>query len=116
MKTKDLKNAIIEELENDESKAIECYNKFAEINSYETIFGMYELDDVVTGTTTEVLDSVMTGFNTNHNYFYCDGRGYWRSFDYIEDSDICLSELADYILENMEDFDDIEALEDEDED
>ena len=83
------------------------------------IYDMDEFDEMMDGISpSDIATKIFYGdFRPNDNYFKFDGYDNLKSFDYISD-EVDLEEVADYIVDNDEDFDngDIrEILDEEDE-
>ena len=70
------------------------------------IFDMNEFDEIMCASTpTDIALKIFYGdFRPNDNYFKFDGCANLQSFDYISD-EVDLEEIADYIVDNDEDFD-----------
>lgn len=106
---------------------VDIWNEYCENNGYsdDMIYYVADLDELVTGTASEVLNAIdIEAFNMNDEYMYCTIYG-WRSFSYMsEDNPIYISDLACWIYDEEEDcdIDEIEELferweeEDEEED
>lgn len=96
---------IIEALENmHEWDIMSAHN---ESNPYSNIYHMDELDDILSGTSpSEVARLIFFGdFNPNHDYFTFNGYGNLESVYSIWDK-IYIDEIAEYRIDNDEDFDD----------
>lgn len=107
MKLEDITNEMIVEVLKElyDDQIISYWNNYCDDNrdSDRGIYDMNEcLDEFLQGKSpTEILDSVVDGFNTNQSYFSLNGNGLYISFDFLDsDSPIDYKELADYILEN----------------
>jgi len=68
---------------------------------------MAELDEILTGTSTNILDSVVEDFDIKDSYFYIDDNNWYHSFRTLSDSPIDVDELSNYILDNIGDFQEI---------
>ena len=81
------------------------------------IYDMDEFDEIMSGMSpSDIATKIFYGdFRPNDNYFKFDGYDNLQSFDYISD-EVDLEEIADYIVDNDEDFDnsDIREILDED--
>ena len=103
-----------------ESDIFYIWNEYTQNNNYydDEIFSMDEFDEIMDGTTpTDLSYKIFYGdFNPNNAYFYFNGYGNLKSSDYIEDLISCY-DLAEYIHNNDEDFnnDDLRDFLDEDE-
>ena len=93
---------------------------FDKANYYDDrIYDMDEFNEIMSGMSpSDIATKIFYGdFRPNDNYFRFDGYANLQSFDYISD-EVDLEEIADYIIDNDEDFDnsDIrEILDEEDE-
>ena len=67
---------------------------------------MEEFDEIMDGISPwNIATKIFYGdFRPNDNYFRFDGYANLESFDYISD-EVDLEEIADYIIDNDEDFD-----------
>ena len=70
------------------------------------IYDMEEFDEMISGMSPwNIATKIFYGdFNPYHNYFKFDGYSNLQSFDYISD-EVDLEKIADYIIDNDEDFD-----------
>ena len=105
-----------------ESKLYTIANEYFDKTEYydNTIYDMDEFDEIMSGMSpSDIALKIFYGdFRPNDHYFKFDGCANFQSFDYISD-EVDLEEIADYIVNNDEDFDnsDIrEILDEEDED
>ena len=106
---------IIEILENlDDYEKLEIYNEY---NDYDYIYTMDNFDEIMSNATpTKIAMKIFYGdFRPNDNYFMFDGYENLESFDYLDDK-IDYEEIAKYIIDNDEDFDNDEIREILDED
>ena len=81
---------------------------FDKTNYYDDrIYDMDEFDEIMSGMSpSDIATKIFYGdFRPNDNYFKFDGYANLESFDYISD-EVDLEEIADYIVDNDEDFDD----------
>lgn len=80
------------------------YNKMAEEHGYERIMLMEEFNDIQFSTNLELADSLASGFNVNHDYFYCnDSYGTYHSCETVIeaiDEISSLDDLTDYLMDN----------------
>ena len=91
---------------------------FDKTNYYDDrIYDMDEFDEIMSGMSpSDIALKIFYGdFRPNDHYFKFDGCANFQSFDYISD-EVDLEEIADYIVDNDEDFDnsDIREILDED--
>ena len=102
-----------------ESKLFTIYNEYLDKTEYcdDRIYDMEEFDEIMSGLSPwDVATKIFYGdFRPNDNYFRFDGYANLESFDYIS-NEIDFEEIADYIVDNDEDFDnsDIREVLDED--
>lgn len=77
-----------------------------EVNGDNRIYSMDDFDDFMSSLTpSELACRIFYGeFNPNHNYFGFDGYGNLRSSDYASDLSYPESEIAEWCVENDEDF------------
>lgn len=104
-----------------ESKLYTIANEYFDKTEYydDRIYDMDEFDEIMSGMSpSNIALKIFYGdFRPNDHYFKFDGCANLESFDYISD-EVDLEEVADYIVDNDEDFDngDIrEILDEEDE-
>ena len=104
-----------------ESQLYIIVNEYFDKTNYydDRIYDMDEFDEIMSGMSpSDIATKIFYGdFRPNDNYFRFDGYANLESFDYISD-EVDLEEVADYIVDNDEDFDngDIrEILDEEDE-
>lgn len=80
------------------------YNQMAEKHRYEHIMLMEEFNDIQFSTNLELADSLASGFNVNHDYFYCnDSYGTYHSCETVIeaiDEISSLDDLTDYLMDN----------------
>ena len=91
---------------------------FDKTNYYDDrIYDMDEFDEIMSGMSpSDIVLKIFYGdFRPNDHYFKFDGCANFQSFDYISE-EVDLEEIADYIVDNDEDFDnsDIREILDED--
>ena len=80
---------------------------FDKTNYYDDrIYDMDEFDEIMSGMSpSDIATKIFYGdFRPNDNYFKFNGYANLESFDYISD-EVDLEEIADYIVDNDEDFD-----------
>ena len=80
---------------------------FDKTNYYDDrIYDMDEFDEIMSGMSpSDIATKIFYGdFRPNDNYFKFDGYANLESFDYISDK-VDLEEIADYIIDNDQDFD-----------
>ena len=104
-----------------ESQLYTIVNEYFDKTNYydDRIYDMDEFNEIMSGMSpSDIATKIFYGdFRPNDNYFRFDGYANLQSFDYISD-EVDLEEIADYIIDNDEDFDnsDIrEILDEEDE-
>ena len=102
-----------------ESDIFYMWNEYAQNNNYDDeIYEMDEFDEIMDGeNATTIANKIFYGdFNPNHNYFCFNGYANLKSSDYLDDL-ISFYDLAQYIYDNDEDFDndDLRDFLDEDE-
>ena len=104
-----------------ESQLYTIANEYFDKTNYydDRIYDMEEFDEIMSGMSpSDIALKIFYGdFRPNDHYFKFDGCANFQSFDYISD-EVDLEEIADYIVDNDEDFDnsDIrEILDEEDE-
>ena len=104
-----------------ESQLYTIVNEYFDKTEYydDRIYDMEEFDEMMDDMLpSDIAIKIFYGdFRPNDNYFKFDGYDNLQSFDYISD-EVDLEEIADYIVDNDEDFDnsDIrEILDQEDE-
>ena len=84
-----------------------CNEYFDKTNYYDDrIYDMDEFDEIMSGMSpSDIATKIFYGdFRPNDNYFRFDGYANLESFDYISD-EVDLEKIADYIIDNDEDFD-----------
>lgn len=97
-------------LENDmsDSHLLFIYNEYLNKTNYydDRIYDMNEFDEIMFGMSpSDIALKIFYGdFRPNDHYFKFDGYDNLQSFDYISD-EVDLEEIADYIVDNDEDFD-----------
>lgn len=102
-----------------ESKLYIIANEYFDKAEYydDRIYDMDEFDEIMSGMSpSDITLKIFYGdFRPNDHYFKFDGCANFQSFDYISD-EVDLEEIADYIVDNDEDFDnsDIREILDED--
>lgn len=106
---------VLEEMSTDE--IIEVYNEYADDNRYERILNN-DIDEILDGSTPmEVYKALASNWNPSDDYAMFNGNGLLESFSEYEVLDyIYISELADYIINTGNDFNNYEleeALNDE---
>ena len=91
-----------------ESQLYTIANEYFDKTRYydDRIYDMDEFDEIISGmSTSDIATKIFYGdFRPNDNYFKFDGYANLESFDYISD-EVDLEEIADYIVDNDEDFD-----------
>lgn len=91
-----------------ESKLFTIYNEYLDKTEYydDRIYDMEEFDEMMDGMSpSDIALKIFYGdFRPNDHYFKFDGYDNLQSFDYISD-EVDLEEIADYIVDNDEDFD-----------
>lgn len=91
-----------------ESKLFTIYNEYLDKTEYydDRIYDMEEFDEMMDGMSpSDIALKIFYGdFRPNDHYFKFDGYDNLQSFDYISD-EVDLEEIADYIIDNDEDFD-----------
>ena len=91
-----------------ESQLYIIANEYSDKTNYydDRIYDMDEFDEIMDGMSPwNIATKIFYGdFRPNDNYFRFDGCANLESFDYISD-EIDLEEIADYIIDNDEDFD-----------
>ena len=102
-------------LENtNESQLYIIANEYFDKTDYydDRIYDMEEFDEIMDGMSPwNIATKIFYGdFRPNDNYFRFDGCANLESFDYISD-EVDLEEIADYIVDNDEDFDDSDIRE-----
>lgn len=102
-------NNIITIIKNsDDDDLFDINNRYQDEANWDNyIYPMDDFDDIMSSLTpSELSCRIFYGeFNPNHNYFWFDGYGNLRSSDYASDSPyICESEIAEWCVENDEDF------------
>lgn len=99
---KDKAKEIIANLTRDEQ--VSLYNDYADYNGYDRIFGMDDLDDMLSGLTpSEILNKAYYGdFKPSNDYFMFNGYENLVSTDYPEDHWFSADELADYVFDNKD--------------
>ena len=103
----------------DDDDLIELHNSYCEAAGYEydRIYSMYELDELLEGSTpTDILLRGFYGdFNPRHAFFWFNGYGNLDSADYMGGTPICAEDIADYILSNEDSLgnDEIQEILDE---
>ena len=90
-----------------ESKLFTIYNEYLDKTEYydDRIYDMEEFDEIMSGMSpSDIALKIFYGdFRPNDHYFKFDGCANFQSFDYISD-EVDLEEIADYIVDNDEDF------------
>ena len=103
-------------LENDmsDSHLLFIYNEYLNKTNYydDRIYDMNEFDEIMFGMSpSDIALKIFYGdFRPNDHYFKFDGCANFYSFDYLSDK-IDFEEISDYIVDNDEDFDDIDIRE-----
>lgn len=102
-----------------ENELLAIWNCYCDNNNYDDhIYYMYELDEILNGeTSSDIINKVVYGsFNSHHDYFKFNGYGNLQSEYYLENL-MYINDLAQYIYDNDEDFDndDLRDFLDEDE-
>ena len=91
-----------------ESQLYIIVNEYFDKTNYydDRIYDMDEFDEIMSGMSpSEIATKIFYGdFRPNDNYFKFNGYANLESFDYISD-EVDLEEIADYIVDNDEDFD-----------
>ena len=91
-----------------ESKLYTIANEYFDKTEYydDTIYDMDECDEIMSVMSpSDIALKIFYGdFRPNDHYFKFDGCANFQSFDYISD-EVDLEEIADYIIDNDEDFD-----------
>ena len=91
-----------------ESQLYIIVNEYSDKTNYydDRIYDMDEFDEIMSGMSpSDIATKIFYGdFRPNDNYFKFDGYANLESFDYISD-EVDLEEIADYIVDNDEDFD-----------
>ena len=91
-----------------ESQLYTNCNEYFDKTGYfdDRIYDMEEFDEMMSGVSPwNIATKIFYGdFRPNDNYFKFDGYANLQSFDYISD-EVDLEEIADYIIDNDEDFD-----------
>ena len=91
-----------------ESQLYIIVNEYFDKTNYydDRIYDMDEFDEIMSGMSpSDIATKIFYGdFRPNDNYFKFDGYANLQSFDYISD-EVDLEEIADYIVDNDEDFD-----------
>lgn len=91
-----------------ESQLYIIANEYFDKTEYydDRIYDIDEFDEIMSGMSPwDIAAKVFYGdFRPNDNYFKFDGYANLQSFDYISD-EVDLEEIADYIVDNDEDFD-----------
>lgn len=101
------KNEIVEILEDmSERKLLVIWNEYASDNGYAVVYDMEELNDICEDMTAEDIacKCIYGDFNPAHDYFKFDGYDNFESSNDLTDL-IDIDDLADYITDNEEDFD-----------
>ena len=97
-----------------ESQLYIIANEYSDKTNYydDRIYDMDEFDEIMSGMSpSDIATKIFYGdFRPNDNYFKFDGYANLESFDYISD-EVDLEEIADYIVDNDEDFDDSDIRE-----
>ena len=97
-----------------ESQLYTIANEYSDKTNYydDRIYDMDEFDEIMSGMSpSDIATKIFYGdFRPNDNYFKFDGYANLESFDYISD-EVDLEEIADYIVDNDEDFDDSDIRE-----
>jgi len=93
-----MKKKIIEALEEMlTDELVEVYNEYADNNSYERIYSMGELDDLIQCKTASEIIRECELINLNDDYITFVNN--WESFNYNQVLDyIYIEEIADYII------------------
>lgn len=97
--------SLLEDLDIEDLVAV--HNEYCEGANYmdDWCYNMCELDEILSGATpTEIINSLNSDFNTNDGYFYYDGYANLSSFSWYGDSPIDVTAIADYILDDGDDF------------
>lgn len=114
MENKNIFEELKELLENlTDSELVEIWNEYCDNNNYydNRIESMDYFDDIMSGKTPlEIVNSICNDFNTNDDYFVFGVYG-CESFNYLDEEHIYFDDLANYILDNDEDFDNDEIRE-----
>lgn len=103
---KDKKQKIVELLGEVSERELYClYNDYASAIGYEQFYEMEEFDEFLRDLDPyDIATKIYYGdFRPNDEYFTFDGCGNLRSFDYPSE-EMCFGEIADYMIENNEDF------------
>ena len=91
-----------------ESQLYTIANEYFDKTNYydDRIYDMEEFDEIMSGMSpSDIALKIFYGdFRPNDSYFKFDGCANLQSFDYISD-EVDLEEIADYIVDNDEDFD-----------
>ena len=91
-----------------ESQLYIIANEYFDKTEYydDRIYDMDEFDEIMSGMSpSDIALKIFYGdFRPNDHYFKFDGCANLESFDYISD-EVDLEEIADYIIDNDEDFD-----------
>ena len=91
-----------------ESQLYIIANEYSDKTNYydDRIYDMDEFDEIMSGMSpSDIATKIFYGdFRPNDNYFKFDGYANLQSFDYIS-NEVDLEEIADYIVDNDEDFD-----------
>ena len=91
-----------------ESQLYTIVNEYFDKTNYydDRIYDMDEFDEIMSGMSpSDIALKIFYGdFRPNDHYFKFDGCANFQSFDYISD-EVDLEEIADYIVDNDEDFD-----------
>lgn len=101
------KNEIIEILEDmSEGELLAIWNEYAIDNGYEAVYDMDEFNDICESMTADDIacKCFYGDFNPTHAYFTFDGYENFESSDSLSNL-IDIDELANYIADNEEDFD-----------
>ena len=97
-----------------ESQLYTIANEYFDKAEYydDRIYDMEEFDEMMDDMLpSDIATKIFYGdFRPNDNYFKFDGYANLESFDYISD-EVDLEEIADYIVDNDEDFDDSDIRE-----
>lgn len=101
---------VLEEMSTDE--IIEVYNEYADDNRYERILDN-DIDEILSGSTPmEVYNALDSNFNPADDYIMFNGYGMLESFSEYEILDyIYIGEIADYIINSGNDFNNYEIAE-----
>lgn len=89
-----------------DAEMLAIYREYADRNYYESVYDMEEFDEIMSNATpTEIARKIYYGeFNPNDNYFIFDGNCNLESADYLDEL-IDYNDIAQYIYDNDEDFD-----------